>query len=429
MLEATVQMSQKEKFLAHFGMIDFSFDHDPYKGKRKEAEDTLQTLEFPTSKTEYWKYTRINKLIKQSYKLGEQELVQDIELGLPTENCLVFINGYYSKELSWTKAEAGITFMPLSEAKEEQTILKEKFDSLSKKEEIFSMINTAYHQDGVFLHASKGKAAASDYYVVNIMSGDQPIANPRNFVYLEEGAAAKMVVKNISAIESYSFKNQLSEFFVEKNANLEVNKIQDESDAAFVIDNDEAYQAEGSHFKINTISLGGALVRNNLNLDLQGSHTESWMNGLSLLHGKQHVDHHTLIHHREPNCVSHELYKTVADDSSTGVFNGKVFVHPIAQKTNAYQSNANMVLTDDAAIYSKPELEIYADDVKCSHGSTTGQLDEEALFYLRSRGIGEKKARAVLLNAFLSDLVEQIGVEHLREEVQAVIDRKYTGVS
>lgn len=429
MLEATVQMNQKETFLSQFGMIDFSFDKSPFKEKRKEAEELLSKLDFPTSKAEYWKYTRINKLVRQEYILGEQDFSKEIDLGVPSDHCLVFVNGYYSEDLSWSKEEEGFTFLPLSVAKENNGVLAKDFDTLSKKEEIFSMINTAFHQDGAFFHASKGKMTDSTFYVINISAGEKAISNPRNFIFMEEGSSAKMVFKNLSASEGYSFTNQLSEYFVAPSANLEINRIEDENEEAFLISNDEVQQAEKSQFKINTISLGGEIIRNNLNIDLQGSHTETWMNGLSLLDGKQHVDHHTLIHHREPNCVSHELYKTVADGSSTGVFNGKVFVHAIAQKTNAYQSNANMVLTDDASIYSKPELEIYADDVKCSHGSTTGQLDEEALFYLRSRGIGEKKARAVLLNAFLSDLVEQIGVEHLQEEIQAVIDQKYSGAN
>lgn len=429
MLEATVKMSNKEKFLNHYGMIDFSHDKESFIEKRRAAEKTIEGLEFPTSKTEYWKYTRINKLIREEYQLGPAELDADIDLAVPSNNCLVFVNGYYADALSWTEAEEGIDFMPLSEAKEKSQTLKTKFDTLSKKEEIFSMINTAYHQDGAFLHLKKGKAAESVYYILNISSGKQPMSNPRNFLYAEAGSSAKVVMKHISANEGHSFTNQLSEILVEKDANLEVNKLQSENDEAYQISNDEVMQSESSQFKMNTISLGGSLLRNNLNLDLKGSYTESWMNGLSLLDDKQHVDHHTLIHHREPNCVSHELYKTVADNESTGVFNGKVYVHPIAQKTNAYQSNANMVLTDDASVYSKPELEIYADDVKCSHGSTTGQMDEEAIFYLRSRGIGKKKARAVLLNAFLTDLVEQIGVEHLREEVQEIIDNKYAGIS
>lgn len=428
MLEATVEMSQKEKFLSHFGMIDFSFDKPNILKIRKAAEEQLKGLEFPTSKTEYWKYTRINKLIKQEYNLGEAELSQDIELGVPSDNCLVFVNGYYSADLSWTKQENGIHFMPLSEAKEKELSQLVEFDQISKKEEIFSMINTANHQDGVFFSAEKGKQAKSVYYVVNISAGEQPMSLPRNFVKMAEGSSAKMVIKSISANQGHSFTNQLSEIFVEQNANFELNKLQLEDDQAFHIDNDEIHQAANSQCKINTISLGGALVRNNLNIDLNGSHTESWMNGLTLLHDKQHIDHHTLIRHLQPDCVSHELYKTIADDASTGVFNGKVFVDSIAQKTNAYQSNGNMVLTDDAKINSKPELEIYADDVQCSHGSTTGQLDEEAMFYLQSRGIGKRKARAILLNAFLTDLVDQIGVEHLREEVQEIIDQKYSGV-
>ena len=307
MVEATLQMTQKEKFLSHFGMIDFSFDHKVYKEKREHAESLIKELEFPTSKSEYWKYTRINKIIRQDYVLGEQELSEDLDLSVPTNNCLVFINGYFSESLSWRKEEKGIQFMPMSEAKAESEILSAKFDSLSKKKEIFSMVNTAYHQDGYFLHAEKGTQTEEVFYVINISSGEKSISNPRNFVYVEEGSSIKLVVKNISASNGYSFTNQLSEYFVEETAHLEVNKIENESDEAFLISNDEVDQAANSQFKLNTISLSGGLIRNNLNIDLNGSHTETWMNGLSLLHGKQHVDHHTLINHKEPNCVSHEL--------------------------------------------------------------------------------------------------------------------------
>ena len=425
MIEATVEMSPKEKFLSHYGMIDFSFDKPSFLEKRESAKAQLEQLEMPTSKTEYWKYTRIAKLIKPDYMLGEQEMRDELDLSVPAKNCLVFINGYYSEELSWTECEEGILFMPLSQSKENVSSLSDKFDSLRKENEIFSTINTAYHQDGVFFHASKGKMTEEVYYVINISAGEQALSNPRHFIQMDEASSAKLVIKNLSSTEGYSFSNQLMEVFVAPNANLEINKIQDAKDEAYLISNEEVEQAGNSQFKMNTISLSGSLIRNNLNIDLRGSHAESWMNGMSLLDGKEHVDHHTMIHHREPNCDSHELYKTIADDCSTGVFNGKVHVHSIAQKTNAYQSNANIVLTDNASINSKPELEIYADDVKCSHGSTTGQLDEEATFYLRSRGVSESSARKMLIKAFVFDILEEIELESFRNYTEELVEKKF----
>lgn len=426
-MNETLTLSTKDKFLAHFEKLDFSFDEDFSKAIRTEAERELEGMEFPTSKTEYWKYTRINKIINADYHLNSSDQDFELDLSVPTKNCLVLVNGYYAEELSWFDDENNFKFSSLSEAKGNSALLVEKFNSLNQKEEIFARINTAYHQDGAFVHIPKNTKVEDPIYIIHIQSKASTLANPRNFIYLEEGAEAKVVMKNLAVDSSKSFCNMLTEVLVSENAHLEINKIQEENAEDFQICNELVQQQANSQFKINTFTLNGALVRNNLNIELLGSNTETWLNGFYPLKGKQHVDNHTFVLHREPNCVSHELYKGILDDASTGVFNGKVYVHREAQKTNAYQSNANMVLTDNASANSKPELEIYADDVKCSHGSVTGQLDEEAMFYLRSRGMSAKSARAVLLNAFASDILEQIGVEAVRDEMEAFIDRNYQG--
>lgn len=425
---AIKDMTTKDTFLSHFDLLDFSFDEEFSLDARNEAKELIQWLDFPTSKTEYWKYTRVNKIIKGNYKVAAPENEIEIDLSVPTKNCIVLINGYFSEELSFFEPQIGIDFSSLSAAKKNSNVLKEHFNSLVKKDEIFAVINSAYHQDGAFMHVAKNVQAQEPYYILNLVDEENIISNPRNFIFVEQGANAKVVLKTISTANSGSFTNMVSEIIVDKNAHFEINKIQDEATDSFQIATEQITQADDSTFKINTFTLNGAIVRNNLNIDSLGKNTMTYLNGLYPLKGNQHVDNHTYLLHREPNGESHELYKGILGDSSTGVFNGKVFVHREAQKTNAFQSNANIVMTDTATINSKPELEIYADDVKCSHGSTTGQLDEEALFYLRARGLSKESARAVLVNAFASDVVDMIGVEAVKDEIEAYIDLNYQGI-
>tara|TARA_R110000868_G_scaffold408607_1_gene692032 strand:+ start:564 stop:1859 length:1296 start_codon:yes stop_codon:yes gene_type:complete len=427
-MNETVKMTAKDEFLSNFNLLDFSFDEKFSKDIRNTAKSTIDGLQFPTSKVEYWKYTRINKIIKGHYTIVAPENEIEIDLSVPSKNCIVLINGYFSEELSFFNKNEGVEFSSLSDAKKNSSVLQEKFNSLVKKDEIFAQINSAYHQDGAFMHVAKNVQATEPYYILNFVDDSNVMSNPRNFIFVEQSANAKVVLKTINTANTGSFTNMVSEIFVEKNAHFEINKIQDEAEDSFQIATEQVVQADVSTFKINTFTLNGAIVRNNLNIDSLGKNTMTYLNGLYPLKGKQHVDNHTYLLHREPNGESHELYKGILGDSSTGVFNGKVFVHREAQKTNAFQSNANIVMTDNATINSKPELEIYADDVKCSHGSTTGQLDDEALFYLRARGLSKESARAVLVNAFASDVIEQIGVEAVQEEIEKYIDDNYQGI-
>ena len=416
-MNETVKMSAKDTFLSNFNLLDFSFDESFSKDIRSAAKNTIKGLEFPTSKVEYWKYTRINKIIKGEYNISAPEKEVEIDLSVPSKNCIVLINGFYSEELSFFESEVGVTFSSLSEAKKNSSALKDKFNSLVKKDEIFAQINSAYHQDGAFMHVSKNVQAEEPYYILNFVDDSNILSNPRNFIFVEQGANAKAVLKTIDTSNTGSFTNMVSEIFVEKNAHFEINKIQNEADDSFQIATEQVVQADDSTFKINTFTLNGAIVRNNLNIDSLGKNTMTYLNGLYPLKGKQHVDNHTYLLHREPNGESHELYKGILGDSSTGVFNGKVFVHREAQKTNAFQSNANIVMTDSATINSKPELEIYADDVRCSHGSTTGELDEEALFYLRTRGLSAESAKHILVAAFIGDVLDKIENESVRQQL------------
>jgi len=221
-----------------------------------------------------------------------------------------------------------------------------------------------------------------------------------------------------------SFRNGVTEVYVSENALVTVDKLQYDGDIRSII-TEQAHQEGNSQFRINTITLDGGWVRNNLNIALDGDNCDAHLYGLYLLKGKQHVDNHTMVDHRYPNGVSNELYKGLMDEKSTAVFNGKVFVRQDAQKTNAYQTNANILMTDTATINSKPELEIYADDVKCSHGSTTGQFDEEAVFYLRSRGLSESSARQLLVAGFAADVLEGIRSDAVIEKIHSLLTERF----
>ena len=222
-----------------------------------------------------------------------------------------------------------------------------------------------------------------------------------------------------------SFTNSVAEFFLSTNAQIEYNKLQNKSGESYQIATEQVYQEANSNFTINTITLDGTLVRNNLNIEVHAEGCETNLNSIYLGKGSNHIDNHTIVDHLKPNCNSNEVYKGILDDNSVGVFNGKVFVRPDAQKTNAFQQNNNILLTDDAVINSKPELEIYADDVKCSHGSTTGQIDDEALFYLQARGISKKSAMNLMIAAFVKDALESISIESFKNYIDQKLDKHF----
>ncbi|AHM59152.1 FeS assembly protein SufD [Flammeovirgaceae bacterium 311] len=397
---------------------------------RRRGIQAFGTLGLPHPKHEEYRYTPIVKTLEKEF--GEGFTVASPALsaadaksfffsGLEA-NRLVFINGHFSPEASSILSpESEIKIRPLSEVSE---------DVIGKvaqpERDAFVALNSAYSQEGAYIEIP-AKAVVSLPVVLHFMSDSRTgktAAMPRNFISIGRHAQASVVEVYNSVGEETSFLNVLTEVDVADGAQLDYFKVQTESDFALQVNTTEVQQAPNSRFSSTVITLGGRIVRNNLNVAQNGSGCHTDMYGLYMLHGKQHVDNHTLMDHRQPNCTSNELYKGIMDDGSTGVFNGKIYVQQAAQKTNAFQSNKNILLTPNATIFTKPQLEIWADDVKCSHGATTGQLDDEQVFYLRSRGISESTARSLLLYAFAADIIEHINIEPLCQHFLSLVNNK-----
>ena len=419
----TAEITKKDTFLAALSSLQFNED-SYFEGLRKIAQNELNELDFPTSKTEYWKYTRVGKIVNNSYTLGQLEKIDVSDFLIPNlkAHILVVVNGYFSPELSNFTEVEGITLTSLSAAKKQSFEgVKKQFNQFTQnKKEIFLAFNNAFHTDGIYLEVAKSKIVEKPLHIINITTGNNTVSQSRNLFLANAGSQVKIIESFVNVDGEKNFNNHVSEILIAENAFLEYNKIQDKKENNFSIATEQVYQEANSNFTINTATFNGALVRNNLNIEVDASNCETNLNGLYLGKNKDHIDNHTVVDHKKPHCNSNEIYRGILDDESTGVFNGKVFVRQDAQKTNAFQKNNNILLTDNATVNSKPELEIYADDVKCSHGSTTGQIDEEAIFYLQSRGISKKGALKLMINAFAKDALERISIEPL----QAYIDDK-----
>jgi len=387
------------------------------KESLNKAKETLSNTVLPTTRVEAWKYTRLAKLgkIRFSNNPGQINTISDFLIAKEAIT-FVFVNGNFSSEYSSSLIPDGLSIHPLSNSTE---VIN---DSLIPIEgEIFNALNTAFLNDGIRIVIADKAIIDNPIQIIHVLDGEETISNFK--VIIDAGKFSKATI-----IEGYfttdkcisSFVNSTSEITVKENAFLTIDKLQYENESSFHISTEQVDQKKDSTFTINSVTLNGMLVRNNLNIEVNGENCTTNLNGAYLLKDKQHVDNHTVVDHKVPNCESHELYKGVMDDKSTAVFNGKVFVRPDAQKINAFQSNGNVLLSDDSTVNSKPELEIYADDVKCSHGSTTGQLDDEAIFYLQARGISKKSAKKLLVAAFVQDVFDKIE----NEDVKSFIDSK-----
>ncbi|NRA91620.1 MAG: Fe-S cluster assembly protein SufD, partial [Psychroserpens sp.] len=247
---------------------------------------------------------------------------------------------------------------------------------------------------------------------------------PRNLVVVDENSHVQIIERHQSLTENQVLTNSVTEIFANKRAIVDYYKIQNDTQSASLVDHTFVKQKRESHVSVHTFSFGGQLTRNNLNFYQEGERIDSTLKGVTIIGDKQHVDHNTLVHHIEPNCESHQDYKGIFGDKATGVFNGKVFVNKEAQKTNAFQANNNILLSDKATINTKPQLEIFADDVKCSHGCTIGQLDDSAMFYMRSRGIPEKEAKALLMFAFSNNVLDSVKIPEIKQRITKIIANK-----
>jgi Fe-S cluster assembly protein SufD len=394
---------------------------------RTKALEVLENTPFPTTRTEAWKYTRVGKIKNSHLAIQETPVSIDGNFGL-TENSLryVFVNGHFSPALSSSSYPEGLKILPLSQMDEAE--VRVLGGNVLLEGEVFSSINTAYATDGLYVHVSAKMQIEPVIEIIQINTEKQILTNLRHVLVAEAFSEVKFIQRSLSVNGTENFTNVISEIHVGKNAKLEIDKLQEESDSCYQISSEFVNQHQDSNFTINTVTLNGLLVRNNLTIEVDGQNCETHLNGAYILNGNQHVDNHTVVDHKVANCESNELYKGVIDGKATAVFNGKVFVRKDAQKINAFQSNGNVLLSDDATINSKPELEIYADDVKCSHGSTTGQLDEEAIFYLRARGLSEASARQLMVGAFIEDVIQKISNEAVINRIHTLLKERFNWV-
>ncbi len=394
-------------------------DSDSY-GKRKEAIAAFNEAGLPTLKHEHWKYTKLSFLhqFDFDFAIGGNVSKEEVEAKVPKFDAykLVFVNGIYNASLSDDVKVKGLTIDNLSKvlAKKEVAALYSQVADYKKNP--FLALNTAMSFEGAYVKVHKNTVIDKPLHVVIINESKEKSSKSyfRNMIEVGENASVKIIETNHTFGDNAALTNVVSEIFLAQNAKSEYHKLQIDVDNSYYLGTVQAYQERDSHFKSSSISLSGKFVRNNLDSVLNGKGCLTDFDGFYYAEKDNLVDNHTFIDHANPHCDSNEFYKGIMNDKGTAVFNGKILVRPDAQQTNAYQSNKNILLSDDATINTKPELEIYADDVKCSHGATCGYLDEESLFYLKARGIGEKEAKTLLLNAFAGEVFERIGIEDLR---------------
>ncbi len=409
---------------------------------RKTAIDRLAELSFPTRRTEDWKYTSVARLLQPSYQLGlpfqmEKETLDQYSIPGLESIKLVFSNGVFNADLSDLESELpnGVVLCKLDEAlaREDLKELAEAHFKPDAEEDTnpFTAINTAFSRHGFFIHVPKGVVVDKPFEFIYLTHSDEkiPVFSAPRMIVVAETSSEVSVIERYHAIgddtvsEPY-FTNTVNRIAVGANARVHHYKIQEESLNAFQVTNTEVRQHRDSIYSSYVTDLGGKIIRNNLSILLKDSNTETNMYGIYLPKGDQHIDNQTFVDHAHPHCNSNELYKGIINDRGRGVFNGKVLVRQDAQKTNAFQQNSSLVLSKKGTMDSKPQLEIFADDVKCSHGATIGQLDEAAVYYLKARGLNDSKARALLQYAFIGEVIEKIPIDSIKQYVEGVVQNK-----
>lgn len=401
---------------------------------RDDARRRFAREGYPTTHNEEWKYTNVAPLTKirfqpGEYKLDSSSIAAAAKLTAPIEGAsIVFINGHYCAELSnFEDLPPNVKAGSLREALEqgESELTKYFGRATAGAGPIFTDLNTASFHDGAFISVPDGVVLETPIHLVFLSVADDgpTVSFPRNLIVAGNQSQFSLIETYYGSDDGQYFTNTVTEIVARENAVLHHHKIQREGIQAFHIANFVVDQARNSTVTCHSLSFGGALVRNDANLILSEG-AEGTLNGLYVADGKQHVDNHTAINHAKPHAASHELYKGVLNGRASAVFNGKVIVAKDAQKTDAKQTNRNLLLSGDAVINTKPELQIYADDVRCTHGATIGQLEENALFYLRSRGIGEDEARRLLIHAFARDIIDRIQPKDLRDVLDEELDAR-----
>ena len=401
---------------------------------RKSAMKRFTELGFPTSRNEDWKFTSVAPIAKIPFKPAASAASDDLTADMLQQAAcnisgaiqLVFANGQYVPQLSTLHSlPDGVLVMSLAAALRQHAELVEPLLAhyAAYQDHAFAALNTAFIQDGAFVYMPPGKIIKIPIHLVFVTtrSGEGTVSHPRTLIVAGAESQATIVENYTGLEEEVYFTNTVTEIRVADRAAIDHYKLQRESRAAFHVATLKVHQQQGSSFSSHYLGFGGALVRNEVSAALDGEGCECTLNGLYMAGGRQHMDNHTAIDHAKPHCASHELYKGILDGQAHGVFNGKIYVHQDAQKTDAKQTNKTLLLSDDAVINTKPQLEIYADDVKCTHGATVGQLEEDAIFYLRSRGIGREQARSLLTFAFANDIISRVKVEPVRTQLEETL--------
>lgn len=402
---------------------------------REKAFEDFKLVGLPDGKHEEYKFAPITKLLAKNFNADElyskptasnNDLSSLIPKGLG-ENCVVFVNGVYNKSLSKIKNTSKVVIKSFVEALESHLhVVTEGLTEIAESKDPFALLNSALWQDGLFIHVPAKATGEEPLYIYHLHDAtEKKVASHTRLMVVVEKHAEFSIIERTDSLGKHPVFNTINEeILVDENAVFSYCKIQDDHGDLIHVGNTTVHQKKSSRADTYTISLNGKLVRNNLSIIIDGEGCESHFYGLYMTDGDTLVDNHTTVDHRKPNSFSNELYKGLMDGKSKGVFNGKIYVRPDAQKTNAFQSNRNILLSNTATINTKPQLEIWADDVKCSHGCTTGQLDGEALFYLQSRGIPKDTARAMLLYAFAGEVIDAIKDEHVKNYVDSIVSER-----
>jgi Fe-S cluster assembly protein SufD len=429
-------MELKEKLLSSFMAFEEKIDvHSELHDVRTDAIKNFENKGFPTKKEEAWKYTSLNAILKNDFTVFPKQenaiAYNDVKKYFLHEidtHKVIFVDGIFASFLSATTHD-GLDVCLMSSALNKpkyKMIIDQYFNKIASKDESLTSLNTAFASEGAYINIPKSKVVEKPIEIIYFSTGSEAalLVQPRNLVIVGENAHVQIIERHQSLNENPVLTNSVTEIFAQKRAIVDYYKIQNDNLEANLIDNTFVSQKQESNVSVNTFSFGGNLTRNNLNFYHFGERIVSHLNGITIIGEKQHVDHYTLVQHATPNCESHQDYKGIFSDRSTGVFNGKIFVEKEAQKTNAFQKSNNILLSDKATINAKPQLEIFADDVKCSHGCTIGQLDETAMFYMQSRGIPKKEAKALLMYAFSNAVIESIKIPELKQRITKIIATK-----
>ncbi|WP_231388177.1 Fe-S cluster assembly protein SufD [Sphingobacterium hungaricum] len=396
---------------------------------RQSAFERFEKEGFPTVKHEDWKYTNIQPLVNKPYLLNEDVDVANLDLSqadIPNLDAhrIVLVNGQYVLAFSSLEEEIGLTIKPIEEAWQEAGFERHFAQHADKTDNVLVALNTALYTSGIYLGVAKNKVISKPIQLIHVATGGQDFfSQTRNLIVLEQNAEVEIIESFVTlANTAKNLHNKVTEIVLEENAKMQHYYLQLGSSESSYINHTEVYQKKHSLYNnYNCTFPGASFVRNNINVRLDAEQVESHLYGINLTAGNQLVDNHTIVDHMKPHCESYEWYKNIPQENSTAVFNGKIFVREDAQKTNAFQQNNNMLIGDKATVYTKPQLEIFADDVKCSHGCTMGQFDDEALFYLRARGIGEESARILLVHAFAFDVTSRFSNETVRKYVEELV--------